>query len=203
MACLAHKLDIPADFSMAERLFQPTPLRGWESLLRALEGQVRADIEMLRYPIGPLPYERPAGILEVAVIGAGQTGKAVAFGLSQFGCKSVKVFDRQPRGLQGPWRTYARNHLLRTLKSETGGMHWGFPNLHFQRWCDTKFGAKYFSGIRKIPRLIWADYLDWFSDVLALPIEYNVDVQDVAWIPERNCFRLATSGGPVFAQYVV
>jgi hypothetical protein len=203
MASLALKLEIPAGFSMAERLFRPAPRPGWEGRLQALEDQIRSDIAMLRYPIWPLPYERPVGMLEVAIIGAGQTGKAVAFGLSQVGCDSVKVFDRQPRGMQGPWRTYARNHLLRTLKSETGGMHWGFPNLHFQRWCDTKFGADYFSSIKKIPRLIWADYLDWFSDVLALPIEYNVDVKGIAWLPERNCFRLATSLGSVFSQYVV
>jgi hypothetical protein len=203
MANIALKLEIPADFSMAERLFRPDPKRGWEGRLRQLEAQIRADVEMFRYPIEPLPYERRAGILEVAIVGAGQTGKAVAFGLSRFGCEGVKVFDRQPRGLQGPWRTYARNHLLRTRKSETGGLHWGFPNLHFQRWCDTKFGADYFSSIKKIPRLIWADYLDWYGEVLDLPIEYDVDVQDIAWLPERGCFELTTSRGEVHCQFVV
>lgn len=203
MASIAHKLEIPSDFSMEERLFRPAPRWGWEDRLRDLENQVRSDIEMLRYPAEPLPYTKREGMLEVAVIGAGQTGKAVAFGLDRFGCHNVKVFDRQPRGLQGPWRTYARNHLLRTRKSETGGLHWGVPNLHFQRWCDTKFGESYFKSIKKIPRLIWAEYLDWYSDVLDLPIEYDVNVEDIVWLPERCCFELTTSRGPVLAQFVV
>ncbi len=142
-------------------------------------------------------------MLEVAIIGAGQTGKAVAFGLDRYGFRNVKVFDRQPRGLQGPWRTYARNHLLRTLKSETGGLEWGFPNLHFRRWCDTMFGESYFKSIKKIPRLLWADYLDWYGEVLDLPIEYDVDVQDIAWLRDRDCFELVTSQGSVLSQFVV
>jgi FAD-dependent urate hydroxylase len=203
MAHLAHKLEIPDDFSMAERLYRPIPRIGWEARLRDLEAQIRVDIEMLRYPVDPLPYQPREGMLDVAVIGAGQTGKAVAFGLDRFGLRNVKVFDRNPPGFQGPWRNYARNHLLRTRKSETGGLHWGFPNLHFQRWCDLKFGEDYFRSIKKIPRLVWAEYLDWFGEVLKLPIEYNVSVSDIAWCPDIGCFELETSKGLTRAQFVV
>jgi len=203
MAKLAQKAEIPADFSMTERLYRPHPRPGWETRLRELEAQIRVDLDMLRYPVDPLPYARRPGVLEVAVIGAGQTGKAVAFGLDRFGFHNVKVFDRNPPGLQGPWRTYARNHLLRTRKSETGGLHWGFPNLHFQRWCDLKFGEEYFRSIGKIPRLVWAEYLDWFGDVLQLPIEYNADVTDIVWNPDLECFELETSNGIARAQFVV
>jgi hypothetical protein len=188
---------------MTERLFKPSPRAGWERRLSGLEAQVRTDLEMMTYPVEPLPYEPRQGMLEVAVIGAGQTGKAVAFGLDRYGFRNVKVFDRNPPGFQGPWRNYARNHLLRTRKTETGGLHWGFPNLHFQRWCDLKFGEEYFRSIKKIPRLIWAEYLDWFGQVVDLPIEYNVDVSDVSWRPELECFELETSRGVVRAQFVV
>src|SRR5437879_1948530 len=99
MANLAHKQEIPDDFSMAERLYRPFPRIGWETHLNDLETQIRVDIEMLRYPVDPLPYEPRKGILEVAVIGAGQTGKAVAFGLDRFGLHNVKVFDCNPPGL--------------------------------------------------------------------------------------------------------
>ncbi len=203
MASLAQKLDIPADFSMEERLYRPFPRPGSEKRLRDLEAQIRIDIEMMRYPVQALPYTPRTGMLEVAVIGAGQTGKAVAFGLDRFGFRSVKVFDRYPPGLQGPWRNYARNHLLRTRKSETGGLHWGFPNLHFQRWCDTKFGEDFFQSIKKIPRLVWAEYLDWFGEVLDLPIAYNVNVSDIAWRDDLECFELETSNGVEHAQFVV
>ncbi len=154
-------------------------------------------------PVNPLPYAPRADMLEVAVIGAGQTGKAVAFGLDRFGFRNVRVFDRNPPGLQGPWRSYARNHLLRTRKSETGGLHWGFPNLHFRRWCDAKFGDDYFQGITKIPRLIWAEYLDWIGEVLALPIVYNTNVSGIVWRNDLNCFELDTSRGIERAQFVV
>lgn len=203
MAHLAQKLEVPSDFSMAERLYRPTPRPGWEKRLGSLEAQIRTDIEMMRYPIEPLPYAPRAGVLDVAVIGAGQTGKAIAFGLALYGLNRIKVFDRNPSGLQGPWRNYARNHLLRTRKSETGCLHWGFPNLHFERWCSAKFGEDYFPSIKKIPRLVWADYLDWFGEVTALPIDYNVNVAGIAWREELACFELETSGGIERAQYVV
>jgi hypothetical protein len=171
--------------------------------LRALENAVRSDLEVLKYPSVPLPYERRADVLEVAIIGGGQNGKAMAFGLRRHGCHNVKVFDRNPKGLQGPWRTYARNHLLRTDKDSVGGLDWGFPNLHFQRWADAKFGEDYYRSIRKIPRVLWAEYLDWYGGLLNLPIEYNVWVKDIAWRPASDCFELQTSRGQVQAQFVV
>lgn len=202
MAQLAQKLDIPVEFSMAERLYRPTPQGGWEQRLHDLEAQVRIDVDMMRYPVQPLPYPPRADTLEVAVVGAGQTGKAIAFGLKLYGLNKVRLFDRNRPGLQGPWRTYARNHLLRTRKSETG-LDWGFPNLHFRRWCDAKYGLDYFNSIKKIPRLVWAEYLDWFGEVLALPIDYNVDVSDIAWCDDIACFELQTSQGVTRAQFVV
>ena len=75
--------------------------------------------------------------------------------------------------------------------------------MHFQRWCDAKFGADYYPSISKIPRPLWADYLDWYGDTLSLPIEYEVEVQDIAWIEARDCFELQTSTSPVYAQFVV
>src|ERR1700729_733942 len=138
MAELLEKLDVPSEFSMAERLYRPTPLIGWEERLAELGLQARADAELLRYPTESLPYSPREDVLEGAVVGAGRTGKAVGFGLERYGFRNFRIFDRRPRGLQGPWRTYARNHLLRSRKSETGGLHWGIPSLHFQRWCDAK-----------------------------------------------------------------
>jgi len=171
--------------------------------LRALEQAVFSDLEALKYPSTPLPYQRSTDVLEVAIVGAGQTGKAMAFGLRRYGCHNVKVFDRNPKGLQGPWRTYGRNHVLRTDKDSTGGLEWGFPNLHFSRWSAAKFGEDYYPSIKKIPRLLWADYLDWYGDLLDLPIEYEVTVTDIKWIDHHQCFELQTTSGLVRAQFVV
>lgn len=203
MAVLCEKLPVPADFSMEERLFVPRPLPDAAARLRHLADAIRDDLRVLDYPSAPLPYRHNTDVLEVAVIGGGQAGRSLAFGLSRYGCRQVKVFDRNPRGLQGPWRTYGRNHLLRTRKESTGGLDWGFPNLHFQRWSDAKFGPDYHRRIVRIPRLVWADYLDWYAEVLDLPIEYDCEVTDISWRAEDRHFVIATSRGEVSAQFVV
>lgn len=203
MAAVCPKLEIPSTFSMEERLFRPATHPQAEARLHALERAVLSDLEVLKYPPAPLPYQRSADVLEVAIVGAGQNGKSTAFGLRRYGIHNVKVFDRNPKGLQGPWRTYGRNHVLRTDREHTGGLEWGIANLHFQRWSDAKFGEDYYPSIRKIPRLLWADYLDWYGDLLSLPIEYETTVNDVRWLDGRDCFELDTSKGPVRAQFVV
>lgn len=203
MAVPCFKLDVPAAFSMEERLYRPARLPDAESRLRALEMAIAADLETLKYPSEPLPYPHDEDVLEVAVIGAGQSGKSIALGLRRYGCHNVRIFDRAPKGRQGPWRTYARNHLLRTKKESTGGLEWGVPNLHFQRWADACFGEDYFQSIKKIPRMVWADYLDWYAEILELPISYDVEITDVIWRAGKDCFELATSQGPVEARYVV
>lgn len=203
MADLSQKFEIPTDFSMEARLYRPSRLADSDARLRVLEAAIAADLEVLQYPSAPLPYEHDESVLEVAVIGAGQSGKSMAFGLRRYGCHNVRVFDRAPKGRQGPWRTYARNHLLRTKKDSTGGLEWGVPNLHFQRWCDACFGTDYYPSIKKIPRILWADYLDWYGDVLDLPVSYEVEITDITWCAEDDCFELASSEGPVRARFVV
>ena len=116
MARICPKLEVPPTFSMEERLFHPTPLPDVAARLEWLEQAVRDDLEVLKYPSTPLPYRRRTDALEVAIIGGGQNGKAVAFGLRRYGVHDVKIFDRNAKGLQGPWRTYGRNHVLRTDK---------------------------------------------------------------------------------------
>lgn len=203
MAMLCQKLAIPEDFSMEMRLYRPSRLADADARLTSLAAAVAADLDVLKYPSVPLPYARNDSVLEVAVIGAGQSGKSIAFGLRRYGCHNVRVFDRAPKGRQGPWRTYARNHLLRTKKDSTGGLEWGVPNLHFQRWCDASFGPDYYPSITKIPRVLWADYLDWYAEILDLPISYEVEVSDIAWSAEDDCFVLTTSSGPERARFVV
>ena len=77
MATANQKLPIPPSFSMEERLYRPQPLPDAEQRLRALAAQARDDIELLEFPKKTFPYERKPDVLEVAIVGGGQTGLGV------------------------------------------------------------------------------------------------------------------------------
>lgn len=203
MAIESARLPIPSHFSMAERLYLPPKLPDADRRLDALRAQARDDIRMLEFPKRPLPFERKPDVLEVAIIGGGQTGLCVSFGLLRYGLRNTRIFDQNPRGRQGPWRTYARNHLLRTRKDSTGGLDWGIPSLHFVRWTEAQYGKDYYERIQKIPRSIWADYLDWYAGTVDLPTSYETEVNDIRWIEEEHLFALGTNKGSVKAEFVV
>src|SRR5260221_12639871 len=203
MADQTAPLPVPAEFSMAERLYKPTPLPDAERRLSALRNLAREDIRILEFPKRSFPFKRQEGVLEVAVIGGGQTGLGTAFGLLRQGIKGFKIFDQNPRGRQGPWRTYARNHLLRTKKDSTGGLEWGIPSLHFIRWSEARYGKDYFERIQKIPRSLWADYLDWFAETVDMPTEYETTVSNITWNAKERLFELDTSKGVFRAEFVV
>lgn len=203
MALENPKLPVPPHFSLAERLHIPQPLADAEARLEALAAQAHADIRILEFPKKDLPFERKPGVLEVAIIGGGQTGLCVSFGLLRHGLRNTKIFDQNPQGRQGPWRTYARNHLLRTRKDSTGGLDWGIPSLHFIRWSEARYGANYYESIQKIPRPVWADYLDWYVRTVNLPTSYETIVREIRWIENERCFELSTSQGAVKAEFVV
>ena len=86
---------------MEDRLYRPHPRDDAAARLAQLAALARADIEVLRYPSQPLPYTSRAGMLEVAIVGGGQNGRCMAFGLRRHGCHNVKVYDRNPRGASG------------------------------------------------------------------------------------------------------
>lgn len=203
MATLATVIPVPAEFSMTERLYRPPPLPDAKERLAKLTAQARDDIRILEFPKRMLPFERKQGVFEVAIIGAGQTGLGVSFGLLRHGIKNTMILDQNPRGRQGPWRTYARNHLLRTKKDSTGGLDWGIPSLHFIRWSEARFGADYYESIQKIPRSIWADYLDWFTETVDMPAQYETAVRDIRWNAAERYFELQTTRGVVKAEFVV
>jgi cation diffusion facilitator CzcD-associated flavoprotein CzcO len=181
----------------------PTPRPDAPERLDALRRAVAQDLEVLSYPSVPWKYTRDPGRLEVAIIGAGHTGKSLAFGLRRSGVPNVRLFDRNPKSQLGPWRTYGRNRTLRTPKDVVGGLDWGIPNLNIRRWCDARYGPDYWNSIRLIPRELWADYLDWYAETLALPIQYETSIDDVTWDAAKHCFQLKTSQGPVEARFVV
>ncbi|MGD1953041.1 MAG: NAD(P)-binding domain-containing protein [Leptolyngbyaceae cyanobacterium] len=184
---------LPQDFNPKEFWPLPRRLPDADQRLHQLADNIATDLELLSYPSRTWDYGCDS--LEVAIIGAGYVGKSAAFGLRRHGINQVRIFDRCGPGQAGPWRTYARNATLRTPKDVTGGLDWGIPNLNFRRWCGACYGEEYWHSIRYIPRLLWADYLDWYGDVLALPMEYHTDIVDIHWRADENCFYLKTLEG--------
>jgi FAD-dependent urate hydroxylase len=203
LATLCEKLEVPETFTMDMRLYKPRPLPDGEQRVGQLSEQAQRDIQMLRYPEQAFPYRRQPGVLQVAIVGAGQAGMLVAFSLMRYGIEAIRVLDKRAFGQQGPWRTYARNHVLRTRKNSTGNMECGVPSLHFQRWATARYGAEYYERMEYIPVPVWADYLDWYARATRLPIEYEVCVNEVRWNGESRHFELSTNQGTVRAEFVV
>ncbi len=183
--------------------FLPEPLPDAQQRLEALEESLQDDLEVVSYPARTWNYSVDAEVLEVAIIGGGHTGKSAAFGLRRHGITGVCIFDRHPPGLEGPWRTYARNATLRTPKVVTGGLDWGIPNLHFRRWCEARYGKDYWLSIDYIPRLLWAEYLDWYGQVLDLPIQNQASIADITWDTDRQHFRLESPDRTYQARFVI
>ena len=192
MTAIYRPSEPPQNFNPQEFWTLPSQLADAEKRLQQLAENIAADLDLLSYPSRIWDYSDRTDSLEVAIIGAGYVGQSAAFGLRRHGIKQVRIFDRCGPRQAGPWRSYARNATLRTPKNVTGGLDWGIPNLNFRRWCDACYGDDYWHSIRYIPRLLWADYLDWYSEVLALPTQHHTDVVDIHWQGNETCFHLKT-----------
>ena len=114
------------------------------------------------------PGSEPAAVLDVAIIGAGQAGLALALALRHLGIQAT-LFDQAPAGAEGPWVTTARMETLRSPKELTGPAL-GLPALTFRAWFEAQFGPAAWAALDKIPRVMWMDYLRWYRDVNGLVV---------------------------------
>jgi cation diffusion facilitator CzcD-associated flavoprotein CzcO len=151
--------------------------------LIALEAQVRADLARVAHPQSawlvpkPGPDDKPA--LDVLVVGGGQSGLAIAFGLMRSQMTNIDVLDKAEEGQEGPWLTYARMHTLRSPKSYTGP-DLDIPSLTYQSWHEARFGEDDWRNLDLIPRKLWADYLLWFRRVVGIPVRNGCEVVEIA-----------------------
>jgi cation diffusion facilitator CzcD-associated flavoprotein CzcO len=67
---------------------------------------------------------------------------------------------------------------LRTPKDVTG-IELGIPNLTLRAWYEASFGRRAWQQIEKVPPQVWRKYLDWYRDVLEIPVENNVEVTSI------------------------
>ena len=151
--------------------------------LSALEARVHADLAMTAHPnaawLTPKlgPDDRPA--LDVLVVGAGQSGLAIAFGLLRSQVSNILVLDKSVEGQEGPWLTYARMHTLRSPKHFTGP-DLDIPSLTYQSGHEARFGEEDWRHLDLIPRALWADDLLWFRRVVNVPVRNGCEVVDIA-----------------------
>lgn len=111
--------------------------------LEALSRQVQRELELLDYPRRPwlTPRKTAAGtpIYDVLIVGGGQSGLTVAFGLSRERVGNVLVVDQNPIDRAGPWLNFARMRTLLTPKYLTGP-DLGVPSLTPRAFYEAQFG---------------------------------------------------------------
>jgi cation diffusion facilitator CzcD-associated flavoprotein CzcO len=105
--------------------------------------------------------------------------------------RNVRIVDRNPEGVEGPWVTYARMETLRSPKHLSGPAY-GMGSLTFRAWFEAQFGTRAWDALDKIPRTMWMDYLRWYRNVLSVPVENNVEVLSIR--PEGDLLRLQLGG---------
>jgi FAD-dependent urate hydroxylase len=147
-----------------------------------LAARARADLALLGYPsmawVVPRRTVDGTPIHAVIIVGGGQSGLAIAAALRRDGVDDVLIVDRQPRGHEGVWESFARMRELRTPKA-LNGMDFGLPSLSVQRWFDARFGAGAFDEIDRIPRTAWMQYLHWYREALDLAVENETEAVNI------------------------
>jgi cation diffusion facilitator CzcD-associated flavoprotein CzcO len=123
----------------------------------------------------------------VVIVGGGQSGLSIAYQLKRKGVGRVEVIDRAAPGQAGIWRNIARMHQLRTPKA-LAGPELGNPALSFRAWYETLNGPAAFDALDRIPRLAWADYLDWFQKVTGTTVRYGTRLVEIE--PQGDLLRL-------------
>ena len=151
--------------------------------LAQLEAGVRADLAMIAHPhaawlepkIGP--DGKPA--LDVLIVGAGQSGLAIGFGLMRSRVSNILLLDKAEEGKEGPWLTYARMPTLRSPKDYTGP-DLDIPSLTYQSWHEARFGKESWQTLNLILREHWAEYLLWLRRTIGLPVHNACELVEIA-----------------------
>jgi cation diffusion facilitator CzcD-associated flavoprotein CzcO len=154
-------------------------------------------LEVLDYPRRPwLTPRRSAGgapIYDVLIVGAGQSGLSVAFGLARERVGNVLVVDQNPLDRAGPWLNFARMRTLRTPKYLTGP-DLGVPSLTPRAYYEAQFGDGSWETLGLIPKELWAGYLSWYRQTLAIPVEAETTVGALDHDAAEACFVVPCTG---------
>lgn len=162
--------------------------------LAELEARVAHDLAMLDHHAPDWVRARD-DVIDVVIVGGGQSGLGAAFALQRERVSNVLVIDENPAGFEGPWDTYARMRTLRTPKQLTG-IDLGVPSLTFRAWWEAQHGAEGWEALGKIARADWMAYLRWYRRVLDLPVRNGVRL-DLITPLAGGLYRLDLSDGSV------
>ena len=168
--------------------------------LAQLEQAVARDLQLVAHPRQPWLTPRTSDgvpVLDVLIVGAGQSGLATGFALRRDRVDNILLVDAAPAGCEGPWSTYARMPSLRSAKDQTGP-DGNVPSLTYQAWHEAQWGADDWAAMPQIPRENWAAYLLWFRRVTGLPVRNGAGVTAIT--PARtdcghSCLRAGLSTG--------
>ncbi|WBL81278.1 NAD(P)/FAD-dependent oxidoreductase [Bradyrhizobium xenonodulans] len=151
--------------------------------LAQLEADVRADLARIAHPGAAWlePKTGPDGnvALDVLIIGAGQSGIAIGFGLMRSRVSNFLLIDKAEKGKEGPWLTYARMPTLRSPKDYTGP-DLDIPSLTYQSWHEARFGKESWQQLSLILREHWAEYLLWLRRAIGLPVANRCELMEIA-----------------------
>ena len=123
-------------------------------------------------------------------------GQLVWFALTNGGMRNIRILDRSPEGLEGPWMTYARMETLRSPKQLTGPAY-GYGALTFRAWYTAINGEAAWDELDKIPRPMWMDYLKWYRKVLEIPVENDIEVKRILSEGDYLRLELAAKGAGI------
>jgi cation diffusion facilitator CzcD-associated flavoprotein CzcO len=129
----------------------------------------------------------------VVIVGGGQSGLALAHGLRRKGVGRVEVIDQAEPGQAGIWRNIARMAQLRTPKTLPGPEQ-GNPSLGFRAWYETLNGPSAFDALERIPRLAWADYLNWFQQATGTNVRYRTRLLEIEPVDDLLRLQLESEG---------
>ncbi|ARK32858.1 Ferredoxin--NADP reductase [Halalkalibacter krulwichiae] len=163
--------------------------------LEALNERVKIDLSYLNFGgpdwVPPLANSEEH-VYDVVIIGGGQSGLGLAFGLLKERVSNILVIDENKEGLEGPWETYARMGTLRTPKQLTS-IDQGIPSLTFRSFWEAQFGKQGWENIDKISRSAWMSYLRWYRKVLNIPVLNEVKLKLIEPL-EKGLHRLHLNG---------
>jgi cation diffusion facilitator CzcD-associated flavoprotein CzcO len=166
--------------------------------LAELENRVRYELECLSYPDRDwLPVQIHAGqpVLDVLIVGGGQSGISIAFALLRERVTNILVIERAAPGSAGPWTSFARMDTLRTPKQVTGP-DLGIASLSVQAWYEARFGKDEWRRLERIPRVHWQDYLTWLQRMTSVPVRHATEVFDIVPLEdELFAVDLGQTGG--------
>jgi FAD-dependent urate hydroxylase len=162
--------------------------------LSTLEVRVTNDLHALRHPEPEWMPERhgPEGapLLDVLVVGAGQSGLAICAQLLRERVDNIVAIDAAEEGKEGVWNSFARMPILRS-PPHMGTLDLGTPSLTYQAWHEATYGEESFAALELIPIDAWCDYLVWYRKVLSLPVRNGVTLTRI--VPADGCLAAHVS----------